>query len=273
MNTTNRRSLWGNGIAILLIAGARASAQTGIAGIVKDANTGRPIAGADVTIEALRRQTTSDADGHYRLVDLPAGTSAITARHVGYVSAANVVVVDEGQLRSVDIELAPVPTTLDTVAVKGSRRGIGVGLEGFADRQRLGFGKFIDSVELRRNDHRHVGDMLRGFASLHVVHPPVCGGRSMNCVITTNYEVAMSGTGGCSLQVMLDGTVVSRGGPVDGAERGADPRHDWPSRFDLTSVAVGSLAAMEVYPRGGEVPMVFQDFDTKCGLLVLWTRR
>jgi hypothetical protein len=76
------------------------------------------------------------------------------------------------------------------------------------------------------------------------------------------------------MKVMLDGTVLTYGGPIDTQEsRKADPRTAWYKTFDLTTLNVASMDKIEIYRRSVEVPPEFQSAGTDCGLLVLWTKQ
>jgi hypothetical protein len=82
------------------------------------------------------------------------------------------------------------------------------------------------------------------------------------------------------MKVMLDGMVLTYGGPIDTDEpsrtnnnRKPDPRHAWYGTFDLTTLNVASMDNVEIYRRGIEVPPELQSADTDCGLLVLWTKQ
>jgi len=81
-----------------------------VAGIVKDASTGNPIEGVQITVNGHSGIT--DADGHYNITNVLAGTYIATAFKDGYEnsSIADVVVI-AGQTTTVDFELTPKQTS------------------------------------------------------------------------------------------------------------------------------------------------------------------
>ncbi len=79
-----------------------------IAGTITDANSGLPVAGAQVTVSPGGRRTTSGADGTYTLRARP-GAYTVTASSPGYVDATASVSVADGDTTTLDLALtAPV---------------------------------------------------------------------------------------------------------------------------------------------------------------------
>jgi len=77
-----------------------------IAGTVLDASTGNPIEGANVTTNGHFDIT--DANGHYNISSVPAGTYTVTAAKDGYESSSSPnIVVTVGQTTTVDFQLTP----------------------------------------------------------------------------------------------------------------------------------------------------------------------
>ncbi|MEO7456688.1 MAG: carboxypeptidase regulatory-like domain-containing protein [Gemmatimonadaceae bacterium] len=237
-------------------------AQT-ITGFVRD-SAGRPLAQADVSIEALSLRTTTDAGGHYVLGDIAPGMRLVRVRMLGHQPVATMLRIAEGESRRHDVVLDRVPQYLDTVVVHEKSHVAGVGLAAFEERQRLGFGKFFDSTFLRKNEHRRVQDFLRETPGMRVVSPPLCRGSAAGFCAPTTMRVAVSSRLGhdCFTQVILDGS------PILGSSKG-----DWERAFDLNSILPSELAAIEVYRSAAEVPGEFNSAVAQCGVIVLWTKR
>ena len=64
---------------------------------------------------------------------------------------------------------------------------------------------------------------------------------------------------GCYSQVYLDGSLVNPGTPTE--------------PFDLGSVNTSSIEAVEIYAADSQVPMRYASHGSKCGVIVLHTRR
>jgi hypothetical protein len=251
-----------------------ASAQATVTGFVRD-SAGRSLPGADVAIEALGKRVTSDANGRYLIADVPPGLRLIRARMLGRAAAASVVQLSAGETRTLDFTLERVPQNLDTVVVKDRRAVAGVGFAAFEERRKLGFGKFLDSTFLRKNEHRHLKDLMREIPRVNVIIAPdeVCrnSGRGRICyTLPHGMEVAASGGLGnrasCLMEVFLDGARVQ-----PGSQPGENPPR-FERAFDLRATQVSGLDGVEVYRGPAEAPMEYSA-STTCGVMLLWTRR
>jgi hypothetical protein len=244
-----------------------------LAGVVREDSTGRPIAGAEVAVEALKRQTLTDAEGRFRLTDVAAGVRVVNVRRLGYSATAITVQILPGEIVEKTFALRQSALALDTVKVAETHRPL-TGRLAFSDRRARGFGRFMDSTELRRVPDLKLSTLLTSELGIIPVMPPVCylTGRRNNCVGSQSARVAV-GRGLCALKVMLDGMVVGVGGEIDNAEAHPDPRHNWYTAFDVSTLNSGGLEKVELYRRESEIPPEYQSNDTQCGLLILWTRQ
>lgn len=74
-------------VLLLLWCSPAMSSTTGkIAGIVQDAKTGEPLAGASVRVEGSQMATQTDADGEFYIINLPVGEYTLTVTILGYES-------------------------------------------------------------------------------------------------------------------------------------------------------------------------------------------
>jgi iron complex outermembrane receptor protein len=109
--------------AFLLLA-APAFAQTAtLEGLVTDAETGRAVPGVNVVLDGAARTygAATDAEGRYRIDDLPAGTYAATARAVGYTSEEASVTLTADAVATLDFALRPATLDIDAVVVSATR--------------------------------------------------------------------------------------------------------------------------------------------------------
>ena len=94
-----------------------------IAGNVRDAVTGDPLAGANVFLRGTVRGTTTGPDGTFRLRSIPEGVYVVVASLIGYESAAfPVTVAGDVSSDALEIRLKPAPVQTDQVVVTASRR-------------------------------------------------------------------------------------------------------------------------------------------------------
>lgn len=105
--------------------------QSGIiTGRVTESGTGRPVADANVVIVGTTRGARTDADGRYRLADIPAGTAQVRALRIGYSSSVQPVVVTAAGTSNADFALSTAAVSLDRVIVTatgGEQRRVEVG--------------------------------------------------------------------------------------------------------------------------------------------------
>jgi hypothetical protein len=148
----------------------------------------------------------------------------------------------------------------------------GIDREGFEDRRRLGFGKFIDSTELRRSEHRRVSDILRGLPGVRIVRFRECD-RSASNRCGPIEERAATGRGDTSFY-RLGGrdeycwmSVIWDGHPLYWSGSGTSP----PDLGRLMRVA--DLEAIEIYRSAGEAPTEYSGASGACGVILLWSRR
>jgi CarboxypepD_reg-like domain len=267
---------FGIGFGLLAVTPLALLAQgTGVlAGVVKEDSTGRPIAGAEVSVSVVKRQTLTDAQGRFRLADVAAGAHTVNVRRLGYAPLNVTVQFQADEVVEKTFTLSQSAASLDTLKVLDTHRPL-TGRAAFYDRQARSFGQFMDSAQLRKLPDLKVSMLLQSEFNIHPVAPPVCypmTGRRNNCVGSQSVRVAV-GRGLCGLKVMLDGMVVGLGGEIDDSELRPDPRHNWYTAFDVSTLNTASIEKVEVYRRESEVPPEYLANDTQCGLLVLWTRQ
>ncbi|MFQ6616517.1 MAG: TonB-dependent receptor [Fidelibacterota bacterium] len=110
---------------ILVLASPLAAQRIDITGVVKDADTGMPLAGANVQVESrdLTTGAAADENGGYRIPSVPPGEYTLTASYIGYDTYRSTVVIRPGEQRKiVNIELAVSAIELQEFVVT-ARRG------------------------------------------------------------------------------------------------------------------------------------------------------
>ena len=118
MNAVEVRRLCGLATALVLLGGARtALAQGTVSGVVRDSATQQPIPSVQVRIAGSTIGTLTDAQGHYRLTDVPSGTIRLRARIIAYRPAEMTVQVPPGGEAPADFQLVESALTLDELVV------------------------------------------------------------------------------------------------------------------------------------------------------------
>jgi hypothetical protein len=88
--------------------------KSDISGIVRDSASGEALPFANVLIDNSDQGTTTNKDGYFVLVNVPAGTYTLTVRYIGYVSKS--VKVESGSAR-----LAPLLIELNQTVLEGEQ--------------------------------------------------------------------------------------------------------------------------------------------------------
>ncbi len=104
-------------LGLLLGLAGTAAAQGTLAGKVTDQANGAALVGARVVVVGSSAMTTTNAEGRYRLVGVPAGTHQVRASQIGYASVAKRVTLADQSSATADFGLVLTPYSLDEVVV------------------------------------------------------------------------------------------------------------------------------------------------------------
>jgi hypothetical protein len=109
-------------LAITLFANT-AFAQTGtISGLVKSADAGLVLEGANVSVMGTTLGTISAPDGRFTFAAVPPGTHFVKVRRIGYAEATVEVVVRPGATTTLNVDLTIHAEPLEALSVSGSLR-------------------------------------------------------------------------------------------------------------------------------------------------------
>lgn len=255
-------------LGFLLVVSSPLPGQAVLTGLVREDATGRLLSGVEILVEGSSRSTVSDKAGEYAFKSVPRGSQVVLFRSVGFRPFRIRVELGEGAVTRLDANLVPFAIRLDPLVVAGEpKQPRGMGREAFEERRRLGFGKFIDSLELRRSEDRRLSDLLRGHKGI---------------VIAQN-RFAISARTGCYMQIIYDEQTVyspAMYAPSVPVPAGATSRATrsarailQPTPLDINTFAVSGLEAVEVYRSLSDTPLQFGGAAAGCGTLVLWSRR
>jgi hypothetical protein len=258
--------------ATLALAGAaraqaRPDSTTTLAVRVLDDATGRPVAGAQVSISDTRLRGATDRKGVARLDRVPAGGRTVKVTSLGYATDSMQVAFEPGTPVEAELRLAPQPVSLKGIVAAGEPGDRGLRASGFYDRARLGGATFIAGERLAGVARRtnRLSSALENVQGLHVV--PNKRGTG---VILVSTRGVVSFNKECYPVVYLDGIRanydVTRGGRSKG---GLDSMSD---DADLNAlVPLGDVAGIEIYQGAANVPYQYE--RNPCGVVLVWTKR
>ncbi len=95
-----------------------------VQGVVKDAETGEPVPGANVVVVGSTLGSTSNADGFYNINNVPAGRQLIRAGYIGFRQIVKEIVVSAGVTSTVDFNLSVTSVNMNEIVVTGQGAAI-----------------------------------------------------------------------------------------------------------------------------------------------------
>ena len=120
------RTPWMIGLCVLLLGLGVSPVQgqdTGtLRGTVIDTDTQDPLVGANVVVPALRRGTSTNAQGSFTLRDVKAGTYTVEISFVGYEQATRTVAIQNGATTTLEVALSPGAFVGEELVVTGSKQ-------------------------------------------------------------------------------------------------------------------------------------------------------
>ena len=208
-------------LTLFLIPPPAAPAQsTGtVTGRVIDAETGRPLPGVNIIVEAPAdgspRGTSTGPQGRFALESLGAGTYTVQARFVGYAPRSREVAVPEGGTVRVRFTLAPRTVGLETVEVT-------------ARRQAREAAERIQEAEIQEANPRDAGELMRKIPGTSAVRRGPVG-----------LDPVVRGLRETQVGVYVDGMRTFPAGP---ARMDSPLSHTGPSTMQSVEVAKGPYA-------------------------------
>jgi hypothetical protein len=243
-----------------LATGAEAGADTGAVhgdGVVRGVVRGerdRPIADAQVHLFGTSRVARTNAQGEFRLADIPTGTQGLEVIALGYAPRrfrAEISATTE----PMTVTMSKFAAMLDSIRVTARRVASGRRYSEFDERERSRrlVGQFFTEEDIEKKHPFLTSDLLRqirGFA--------VAVGPDGKVMVGQNRGVY-------TLRGMLPGGNSSGGGGracptifVDGVE----------SALELNEIPPSWIHGIEVYQQG-EAPAKYSTF---CGAILIWTK-
>lgn len=158
-------------LPLLLAAQEPAPARpTGrIVGRIIEEATGRPVAGAHVGIAAGGTPVTSGIDGRYTLLGIPAGTTAIVVRAIGFApKTVSGIVVPHGGIVSHDVTVTPQTVLLTEISVSAAveRGTVAAALE--EQRTATGIVTAVTAEQIARSPDSDAGQAMQRVSGVTV---------------------------------------------------------------------------------------------------------
>ncbi len=117
----NTRSFWvALGATLVVVRGAGAQGGAGLVqGTVQAAESGLPAQSVNVVVVGTRFGSLTQADGRYKIADVPPGTYQVRATRIGYMAREQAVTVSPGQTATADFQLSATAISLERVVTVG----------------------------------------------------------------------------------------------------------------------------------------------------------
>lgn len=230
-------------LLVALIPGiAEGQAVGSVRGVVHD-SVGGVVSDAEIAIKGSALRTTSDQDGTFRLVGIPAGEAVMEVRRLGYRPATSPVTIAAGGELLVDPALAPVAEQLTAVQIHARAEAYDSRLAGFNQRKSKHVGYFVTRDKLDRMNSARFVDALREMPAVSV--RTLRGG-----VVTVSLRGAR-----CAPLFFMDGFPATAG------------------TMDLDMIDLSSVEGIEVYS-GMSIPPEFMvvSGSENCGVIAVWSR-
>ena len=206
--------------------------------------TGQPVSGARVQIEGTRHSVNTSVDGTFTLDSLPSGSQVVRAMLIGYAPVELPVELSSRSPSTVTLQMEKVVAMLPTVTTQGQRES-GLDAVGFTQREKQGFGYYMDEKAIERRQALRFTDLLRTVPGIQITTS------GQDTYITDS----RSAQGGC-VNFVVDGSPWTSLSPGD-----------------INSFLRGDdVGAIEVY-HGSETPAQFQMAgQSSCAVIVAWTK-
>jgi hypothetical protein len=260
-------------LALLVASASSLAAQARLTGTVRD-TTGAPIAGVEVSVQGISRTATTDRSGAFQLTGIPAGTSQVTLRRVGFAPQTTIMKFADGDNTLGEVVLTATPRELDTVRTLEQERYREYPLlREFDENRKLGLGQFVtrQQLEMHRGGFMTpVFNQMRGIMMIRSTnvasHAWLANSLqpTTSCTVLQDYNNGMEATtpvrdaacNYCYPAVYLDNSPLAPPGVA----------------ANVGSFSPDQFEAIEVYLGAAEVPARYMGARTGCGVVVLHKR-
>lgn len=246
---------------LLLVApGEILAQQTGaVTGTVVSANNQQPLENAQVLVVGTGIGTLTDADGNFRITEVPAGPQTVQVQLVGYGQSTQDVEVSAGQATQVDFQLEQSAIELGEIVVTGT------GTEGV---ERKALGNTIGSIsneELQDAPAANLSEMVQGKEpGMNVLPSSGLAGEGQSIRIRGSASLSQSN----EPLVYVDGIRVNRHGGFSGSVGTGGQGTGGSSRLD--DIDPNSIERVEVLK--GAAAATLYGTEASNGVIQIFTR-
>jgi hypothetical protein len=271
-------------VATLSVADSAHAQKSTLSVGVADAETGAPIAGAEIVLPELKMLARTDANGQARINSVPKGTHRVRVRLLGY-SASDVQLKFEGDTTGVVFRLGKTASTITGVDITASATPSQ--LKDFEIRKKQGIGRFLTEEDLASMaDRDYMAVVSTKFPGVTIAtdtdrQPHLVGTRT-GCgaeasVLSTTRGVDRIGqeAGAKKKMGMRDGY---QDGDVHGSSESSRPcvMQIWLDNINIGEsdpalVRTWDLSGVEYYT-GNSVPARYRNAGSACGVVLLWSK-
>jgi CarboxypepD_reg-like domain len=248
-------------------------------GTVTD-STNKPIAKAEVTLPDIGKGTSTNEQGAFVLRDVPGGSQRVLVRHVGYGQVEMRVAFVAGQTTQRQIVMIR-STALDSVVVTG--KSVDHQLDDFEVNRKLGLGHFLTRAELAPQEGRSTAAVLTSLPGIKVftAGPFAWAGSKRHNqtsmkpnVLPDEFDTNKGAPfWDCFALVFVDDHRVFSAKFFPNTGSHVQSRYVWEPLFDVNSIPIAEIEALEYYATAAETPMRYAALNSECGVLVIHTIR
>ena len=239
---------------VRLESGANSQQQTQsatgvIRGTVINKRTGSYLSGAQIRIDGLLAETTSQRDGRFNLLSVSPGKHEIEVSYNGLTAGKQMIQVAAGSVESASFALENEVYRMDAVTVSGVREGISMATQ--AQRQQVGIKAVLSTDTFPAQNSGNLGEFLKNAPGLYIDYSGQ-DARSvrlrgvpaaMNLVTQDGLNLASSNSGGNGRTFDLDQTMIQN--------------------FEMVEVSKAPTSDMEGQAVGGQINLITKNPLTK----------
>ncbi|MCY7378657.1 MAG: TonB-dependent receptor, partial [Gemmatimonadaceae bacterium] len=201
-------------------------------------SAGQPLAAAQVRIIDAAGTALTDATGQFSLSNQPAGTQMLEVRRIGFLLSSTPVELRTGRTKEESVTLTSI-VSLDSIRVTARRARY---REFERNRRQGGPGRFMSEEEIENRNPQEISDLVRMLPGFRL------SGTGVNAqVVSTRGRISFR-SAECVTNIVIDGM----------------------QRQEINLLRPSDLGAMEYYRGPSDAP---PQYESACGVIVLWTKR